>query len=91
MSLWEKYSRSLNGAKAAKNFTAERKGAVKHKYCQRKVFWDCVIRLVNSGLSADVVIDQIYTAYGRRNAVTKILREMSKDRRSGRITYLIKT
>ena len=89
--LWEEYSRVLNGAKAAKDFTAEQRGAVKHKYCRRKVFWDCVTRLVNSGLSADVTIDQIYTAYGRRNIVTNILREMSKDRRSGKIPHLIRT
>ena len=86
--LWEEYSNGLNGA--AKDFTAEQRGAVKHKYCRRKVFWDCVTCLVNSGLSANVTIDQIYTAYNRRNTVTKILREMSNDRRSGRIPHLIR-
>ena len=89
--LWEEYFRGLNGAKAAKNFTAAQRGAVKHKYCLRKVFLDCVTRLVNSGLSVDIAIDQIYTTYGRRNAVTKILWETSKDRRSGRIPHLIRT
>ena len=80
----------LNGSKAAKDLTAEQRGAVKHKHCRRKVFWNCVTRLVNSGLSANVAIDQIYTAYGRSNTVTKILREMSKDRRSGKIPHLIR-
>ena len=80
--MWEEYSKGLNGAKAAKDFTTEQRGAVKHKYCQR-IFWDWVTRLVNSGLSANVAIDQIYTVYGRRNTMTKILREISKDRRSG--------
>ena len=78
--LLEKYTKDLGGSKAARDFSAKERGAMKHKYSQRKVFWDCVTRLVNSGLSADVAIDHTYTSYGRRYTVTKIINEMSKDR-----------
>ena len=63
---WEEYTKGLVGAKAAKHFTTKARGTVKHKYLLRKVFWDCVIRLVDFVLSANVAIDQIYTAYGRK-------------------------
>ena len=43
---------------------------------------------MNSGLSADLALDHIYTSYGRKNTMTKILNEMSKDCRSGRLPYL---
>ena len=88
--LWDEYTKGLGGSKAAKDFTAKERGAVKYKFSRRKVFWDCVTRLVNSGLSADVAIDQIYTSYGRRSTVTKNLNKMSKDRKSGRIPHLIR-
>ena len=77
--LWEEYTKGLGGAKAAKDFTEKERGAMKHRFLQRNVFWDCVIRLVNSGLSAYVAINKIYESYGRRSTLTKILREMSKD------------
>ena len=88
--LWEEYTTGLGVAKAAKDFTSMERGAVKHKYTRRKVFWDSISRMINSGLSADVAIDQIYVAYGKRNPVSKILKDMAKDRRDGRIPHSLR-
>jgi hypothetical protein len=38
---------------------------------------------VDAGVSAEVAIDQIYAAYGRRLSVTKILSAMIKDKPDG--------
>ena len=49
----------------------------------RKPLWDKVDELVRSGLSAQVACDYVYQAYGMNLAVTKILRKMKADRRTG--------
>ena len=56
--LWEEYTKGFGEAKAAKDFTAKERGNMKHKFSRRKVFWDCVTRLLNSSLSAYVVMEE---------------------------------
>ena len=81
--LWDEWTHGLNGRKAAKDFTHVERGQVKHKFSRRKVVWDCVIKLINSGLTAQVSIDRSYEAYGRHNNVTTIINRMRKDRKEG--------
>jgi hypothetical protein len=48
--LWQEYEIGLGGCKAAKLFTQEEQGRVKHKYSWQKVVWDCISNLVHAGL-----------------------------------------
>ena len=78
--LWLEYQQGIGGRKAAKLFTPEERGRVKHKYCMRKPFWDLVARMVQNGYTAHVAIDKIYKTYGRLGSLTNILREIKKER-----------
>ena len=40
--LWNEYEKGLGGQKAAKFYTEKERGANKHTYSRRKVFWDAV-------------------------------------------------
>ena len=44
--VWQEYKFGIDGRKAAKLFTPQERGKVKHKYHQRKVVWDCIARLI---------------------------------------------
>ena len=48
--LWTEYEFGIGGRLPAKDFNHKQRGKVKYKYYRQKVFWDTVIRLVNSGL-----------------------------------------
>ena len=81
--LWKEYQFDGPGRKAAKDFTPHKRGQVKSVYSMYKPLWDKVDELVRSGLSAQVACDYVYQAYGMNLAVTKILRKMKADRRTG--------
>ncbi|OWZ22772.1 hypothetical protein PHMEG_0002469, partial [Phytophthora megakarya] len=81
--LWHEFEFGLNGAKAAKLFTAAERGGNKFAYSRRKTFWDVVVYLVRAGFTSDVAIDKVYAAYGRQHSVTSILLQMRSDRRTG--------
>jgi hypothetical protein len=78
--LWHEYQHGIGGRKAARLFTAQERGRVKHKYTRRKVVWDCVEQLVRSGITANVAIDRIYLVYGQSSPVTVIINKLRKDR-----------
>ena len=81
--LWAEYTTGLGGRKAARDFTTrERGGKLKFKFCQRKVFWDCIVKHVNAGYTAHTAIDRVYGAYGIRLPVSTILALMIKDRKN---------
>jgi hypothetical protein len=63
--LWEEYERGIGGRRAARLFTREERGRVKHKYHKRKMVWDLILTLLRGGLTAQVAIDRIYDHYGR--------------------------
>ena len=71
------------GGKPAKAFTQTERGANKFSFSRRRVFWDLVEGMVRRGQSSDVAIDNIYRVYGWNNSVTKILNEMTRDRKRG--------
>ena len=71
--------------KAAKYFTSRERGKVKDKYTRRKVFWDCIQRQINRGISFNVTIDRIYQVYGQEKSVTRIINEMRKDKKDNNL------
>ena len=81
--LWKEWLVGTAGKKAAKDFTFSERGKVKSKYSFRKVFWDKVGELVQAGHTSDVVCDMLYAQYSQRTSVTKILRAMHADNKSG--------
>lgn len=80
--LWQEYQIGIAGRKAARLFTREERGRVKHKYHRRKVVWDLVSRLINSGLTAQVACDRIYNVYGDDKTVTYIINKLKADSRN---------
>ena len=78
--LWDEYTIGLGGRKAAKNYTPSERGKVKYKYTRRKIVWDVISSLTNSGLHAHVAIDRIYEYYGREKTVTQLINLMRMDR-----------
>jgi regulator of replication initiation timing len=87
--LWQEYEIGLGGRKAAKLFTREERGRVKHKYSRRKVVWDCISNLVRAGLTAHLAIDRIHQVYGEATQVTVIINSMKRDRIAGVIHPLL--
>jgi hypothetical protein len=81
--LWQEYVFGGAGRKPAKDFTPSERGACKHIYTLRKPLWEKVSELVRHGIVATVACDLVYEAYGRNLPVTKILRLMKRDRRTG--------
>jgi hypothetical protein len=69
--------------KAARIFSREERGQVKHKYHRRKVVWDFVASLVRAGFTAQVAIDRIYQIYGEATPVTHIINRMKQDQSAG--------
>jgi hypothetical protein len=78
--LWDEYTHGIGGRKAAQAFTPHERGRAKHKYTRRKVAWDCIARLVRSGVDANVAIDRIYRVYGEGTTVTTIINRLRVDR-----------
>ena len=81
--LWQEYQFGIGGRKAARLFTREERGRVKHKYHRRKVVWDLVSRLINAGLTAQVACDRLYNVYGDDKTVTTIINRLKQDTRNG--------
>jgi hypothetical protein len=62
--LWEECGRGIGGWRAARLFTRDERGRVKHKYYKRKMVWDLISILVRGGPTAQVAIDWIYDFNG---------------------------
>jgi hypothetical protein len=79
--LWLEYEVGSGGRKPAKFFTPQERGLKtnKDRFCRRKVFWDCVRKHVDAGISAAVAIERIQDAYGHRLGVTALCLAMKKD------------
>lgn len=81
--LWEEYAFGVGGNKAAKDFTSQERGKVRHNYSRRKVVWDCISLHCHAGFLATYACEQILDAYGRNQTVTYIINEMTKDKKTG--------
>jgi len=56
---------------------------VKFNFCQRKVFWEVVERLMRRGHTSRVAIDMIRAVYGQSKSVTAVITLMRDDRARG--------
>jgi len=81
--LWIEYELGLGGRKAARLFTAQERGRVKHKYTRRKHVWDLIKLLIRTGLSYQTACDRIYNVYGQATTVTTIINRINHDKKSG--------
>ena len=79
--LWHEYEFGIGGRKPAKQFTVSERARVKFKYCRQKIVWDVIDRLVRSGYTSHVAIDDIYALYGHLtvSAITVKLRDDNKN------------
>lgn len=83
--LWLEYETGLGGRKAARLFSAQERGRVKHKYTRRKVVWDLIRALIRSGLTYQTACDRIYNVYGQATPVTCIINKLRIDRNNGNL------
>lgn len=83
--LWREYEEGLGGRKAARLFTAQERGRVKHKYTRRKIVWDLIKALIRSGLTYQLACDRIYHVYGQATPVTQIINRLKIDRNNGNL------
>lgn len=81
--LWQEYEFGLNGRKAARDFTTAERVRQRSMYSRRLVFWNVICRMINKGYSAERAVDVVYAHYGSRNTMTKILKNMARDKRTG--------
>ena len=78
------YEVGFAGNKPAKEFTSkEHGGKIKHTFYMRKFLWDQVAEMVHSGMDANDACDRIYAVYGHNESVTKILKALQRDKRTG--------
>ena len=69
--------------KAAKLFTLEERGQVKHRYCPQKIFWDTIRQMVLQGWSAITACENINDVYSGRSSISRILSQMRTDWNGG--------
>lgn len=81
--LWQEYEFGLSGNKAAKLFTPRERGRNKFSFCLRKPCWNLVIAMIQHGYNNNSDIDKVYSVYGYTLTVTKVLRLVRLDRRTG--------
>ena len=81
--LWAEWKFGTSGRKPASSFNLSERGKVKSMFSMRKPFWEKVAEMVRSGLTSQQAFNEIYRAYGESTSVTKILRQIKADRRSG--------
>ena len=81
--LWEEWEFGVSGRKAAKFFNSMERGASKSAYSFRKGFWELCESMIARGYSSSTAIDKIYSVYGGNLSVSKLLRQINKDRKEG--------
>ena len=81
--LWDERQNGVGGNLPAKLFTPAQRGAVRAKYSQRKVFWDCVERQIDNGCTASTAIARIERIYSGFRSITQKLIALRKDERTG--------
>ena len=79
--LWDEWTNGVNGSLPASEFTAEQRGRCRAKYSQRKVFWDCMLRLIRAGYTVQTSLQKINRVYSGN--LTKQLRGLRRDEAIG--------
>jgi hypothetical protein len=77
--LWTEYEVGLAGRKPVRLFTAHEQGKVKFKYSCRKVVWDAIDCMIQSGSTSDIAVDRIYNVHGRNKSVSEIIQCLRND------------
>lgn len=80
--LWHKCEFAIGGRKPAKSFSREERGAVRHSYSKKNLFWDFVVQMVKQGYSDYGEIDKIYAAYGFKCSITDIIKNLQKEKKT---------
>ena len=83
--LWDEYNVGLHGRKPACQFSPQERGRVKYKYCRRKVVWDTISLLINSGLTREVACNRLYEVYGHGSTVTAIIDKLKRDKKNNTV------
>ena len=83
LTLWLEFKHGINDRKPAEKFTPAERNT---KHNEQKLYhwslvWKTIARLVRGGLSAEVAIARINSAYGYSTSPTKIMETMIKDKR----------
>jgi hypothetical protein len=83
--VWQEYMYGVNGSKPAKDFTVSERGAIKSKYCRRKILWDQIVALMRSKYlyTANQAIEKIYNVYGIHTPISKITDNIRADKNNG--------
>ena len=81
--LWDEYVNGISGRLPARKFSRGQRGKCKASYCQRKVFWDCVVRQIDAGKTYRTAIAEIEEIYGHLGSMSKMLVALRKDERRG--------
>ena len=71
------------GRRPASSFNVSERGSVKSAFLFHKPFWEKVDEMVRDGMTAQTARKEIHRAYGQRTSITKILRNMRSDEKSG--------
>ena len=79
--LWQEYELGSPGRKLVKDWTAQERGKCKYTICIRKFLCNKVAKIVQAGIDANLVCDQIYSIYGQNTSVTSILKAYKRDHR----------
>jgi hypothetical protein len=77
--LWTEYMFGIGGRKAAKDFTPIERGRCRHKYCRRKLVWDCIKCHVHCGYTSNAAIERICQVYGYNLSTTRIINAFKHD------------
>ena len=81
--LWKEYEFGFSGCKPAKDFTARERGRDRYNYYRRNVFWSQVCLMIRAEYTAESACDRIYSVYGARLPVSKIIKLMIRDKKDG--------
>ncbi len=64
---------------------------MKSAFLFHKPFWEKVDEMVRDGMTAQTAREEIHRAYGQRTSITKILRNMRSDEKSGNWSPALRT
>jgi len=83
---WDECQNGVGGRLPARLFTAEQRGRCRSKCSQRKVFWDCMQRLIDNGCTTQTGLERISRVH--TGSATAKLKALLKDERRGGHTNL---
>jgi len=79
--LWDEWVNGIGGRLPAKDFSPRQRGKCKVSFSHRKIFWDCMQRLIDNGCTSETALQRISRIY--RGTITQILAAMQRDERRG--------